>query len=129
MRYEFIRQERSNFPVSRICQVMNVSKSGYYAWIKNPQSKRAIENHKLLEEIKHFHKLSKGIYGSPRIHQDLLRNGFVCGKHRIERLMKANQIYAKTKRKFKATTYSDHSYHVAENILNRKFKVKEINKA
>lgn len=128
MKYEFIKEQSTEFSVSRICRIMDVSKSGYYAWLKAPKSRRELENEMLLEKITLSHEASGKRYGSPKIHQDLLDEGIFCGLHRVERLMKVNGIYAKTKKKFKATTDSDHSLPVSENILDRNFTVKEKDK-
>jgi len=121
-------EQSYEFPVSRICQIMNVSKSGYYAWITTPKGSRALENEKIVEKIRYFHDASGRCYGSPRIYRDLIDAGVSCGKHRVERLMKMNNISAKTKKKFKATTNSKHSYPIADNILNRNFIVEKKNK-
>jgi transposase InsO family protein len=128
MKYEFIKKHSEEFPVSRICQVMEVSKSGYYAWLKCPKSKRAIEDDFILERIIDSHDSSGGTYGSPRVYQDLKDEGINCGIHKVERLMHVNGICAKTVKKFKATTNSEHSYPVADNILDRNFVVEEKNK-
>ncbi len=128
MKYEFIRKISHEFPVSRICQVLNVSNSGYYGWIRNPKSKRELENEEILKEIKHFHVLSGERYGSPKIYHDLRDAGIKCGLNRVERLMRINNIRAKMKKKFKVTTNSKHNYPVAQNILERNFSVNEMNK-
>jgi transposase InsO family protein len=125
MKYQFIMEISNDFPISRICHVLNVSKSGYYSWLKAPKSNRELENDELVKKIKSFHEISEGVYGSPRIYNDLIESGVFCGIHRVERLMKVNNIYAKTKKKFKVTTDSEHSYPVAPNILNRDFIVEK----
>lgn len=108
--------------------MMNVSKSGYYAWLKCPKSKRAIENEIILGKIIYFHKESCETYGSPRIHQDLKDAGIVCSISKVERLMQINGIRAKSIKKFKATTNSSHSYPVSDNIVDRNFNVENKNK-
>jgi transposase InsO family protein len=79
--------------------------------------------------IKEIHQESKGEYGSPKIHQELRRRGTRCGQNRVARLMRKDGLKAKTIRKFKATTNSNHSLPVAENLLNRDFTPAEPNKA
>ena len=79
--------------------------------------------------IKEIHQESKGEYGSPKIHQELRRRGTRCGQNRVARLMRKDGLKAKTIRKFKATTNSNHSLPVAENLLNRDFMPAEPNKA
>lgn len=111
-----------------MCQVLKVSRSGYYAWLKKPESKRKKRNKELLTEIRKIYKVSRGTYGSPRITRVLKRQGITCGKNRVARLMRDNGIVAKTKRKFKATTNSKHNYPVAENLLNQNFTTDQPNK-
>ena len=83
MRYAFIWNHREAFPVGLMCQVLEVGTSGFYAWLKRPESLRSRENRRLLVEIKAVHQRSRQTYGSPRIHADLQANGHVCGKHRV----------------------------------------------
>jgi len=103
--------------------VMEVSRSGYYAWIKRPESSRKIQDRELVKEIRKVHKISRGTYGSPRITRALKKKGIVCGKNRVARLMHDNGITGKTKRKYKATTNSKHNYPVAENLINQNFNI------
>ncbi len=111
-----------------MCQIFEVSRSGYYAWLKRPESKRAASNKKLLEEIRKMHKKHRYTYGSPRLTIALKEAGIACSRNRVARLMRENGIYAKTKRKFKATTDSRHNYPVAENLVNQNFSVDRPNK-
>ena len=111
-----------------MCRVLRVSRSGYYAWVERPQSRRARENRRLLVLIRIAHKKSRKTYGSPRVHRQLLRNGEICGEARVAKLMAANGIRALQKRKFVVTTDSKHDHPVAENVLDRQFEVNEPNK-
>jgi putative transposase len=104
-----------------MCQVFNISRSGYYHWLKNPVSPRKKKDMQLKEKIRQIYKKSRQRYGSPRIHQQLLREGYAIGKKRVERLMSEIGICAVAKKKYKATTDSSHSKPVAENHLNRDF--------
>lgn len=117
------------FRVEKMCQVLEVSRSGYYAWIKRPKSNRKKLNEELVERIKKIFNQSRQTYGSPRITHVLKNQGISCSKNRVARLMKENNIRPKTKRKFKATTNSKHNYPVADNILNRNFNPTEPNQA
>ena len=110
-----------------MCQILDVSRSGYYAWISRPESHRKRSNRDLLERIKKIYKVSRETYGSPRVTKALNNDGIKCGKNRVAKLMKENNIAAKTKRKFKATTNSKHSYPVAPNLLNQNFKATKPN--
>lgn len=121
MIFPLICHLQAEFPVSVMCDVLKVSRSGYYAWLRRPESKRKAEDKALSEVIKEIHKDSNGEYGSPKIHQELRRRGTRCGHNRVARLMRKDGLKAKTIRKFKATTNSDHNLPVAENLLNRDF--------
>ena len=117
------------FRVTKMCQVLKVSRSGYYYWLKYPISQRKIKDMELKQKIKQIYQKSRQRYGSPRIYQQLLREGCSIGKKRAERLMQEMDIYAVAKRKYKATTDSAHSSPVAENHLNRDFAPKKPNQA
>lgn len=114
MRYPFIEAEKVNFPMAVLCRVLAVSRSGFYAWRKRPESNRGRENRRLAVKIRTIHRVSRKIYGSPRIHDALREAG-------VARIMRAAGIRAKTVRRFKATTDSAHPHPVAENILAQDF--------
>jgi putative transposase len=92
--YEFIKAHRGEYGVEKICRVMGISRSGYYAWLKEPVSNRAQEDARLLRLIRASYVASHGIYGSPRIFLDLREAGETCSKHRVARLMRINGIRA-----------------------------------
>ncbi|MDO8746790.1 MAG: IS3 family transposase [Thermodesulfovibrionales bacterium] len=121
MKYWFMDQHRSWHGVQRMCRVIGASRSGYYGWRRQPQSKRHKDNEKILMEIKESHKNSRRAYGSPRITKDIQARGTKCSENRVARLMKVHGIIAKTKKKFKATTNSKHNLPVAPNLLNQNF--------
>ena len=104
-----------------MCRVLEISSSGYYAWLKRGESRRVREDRRLLVEIKAIHQENRKTYGSPRIHAELKDRQGHCGKKRIARLMRESGIRAKQKKKFKATTDSKHSHPVAPNLLQRNF--------
>ena len=104
-----------------MCRVIGASRSGYYRWKRQPQSKRQKDNEKILMEIKESHKNSRRAYGSPRITKDIQARGTKCGENRVARLMKIHGIAGKAKKKFKATTNSKHNLPVAENLLSQNF--------
>jgi len=124
-----MKDHQAEFPVSVMCSVFQVSRSGYYSWIKRPESKRSRENNELAQEIAEIHRESNGIYGCPKIHGELQRRGKRHGKNRIARLMRKDGLHAKTKRKFRVTTDSSHSQPVAANLLNREFSPARPNQA
>lgn len=123
MKFQFMKEHSKEHSIEKMAKVLGVSKSGYYAWLKRPVSKRALENEKLLEDIKTIHKESRETYGSPRMYKDLRKRGIKCGERRVARLMRENNIRSKASKKFKATTNSNHSNPVAENLLARELKV------
>lgn len=122
MKFRFIFDHRGTFKVGRMCKLLNVSRSGYHAWFKRPESRRKCENRALEAKIRVLHAVSHGIYGAPRIHRDLTDDGIRCSKNRIARIMRKAGIRSRTKKKFKATTNSKHNFPVAPNLLNQKFK-------
>ena len=127
MKYCFIDQHRSCHGVKKMCRVIGASRSGYYRWRKQPQSKRRKENEKILMEIKESHINSRRTYGSPRITDELRSKGIKCGRNRVARIMKMHGIVAKAAKKFKATTNSKHNLPVAENLLNQNFETEKPN--
>jgi putative transposase len=101
-----------------MCEVLEVSRSGYYAWRNRKPGKLWKENEQLLDRVKEIHQKSRRIYGSPRITAELRDQGTRCGKNRIARIMKDNGIRAELKRRFrKTTTESKHGYSLAANLL------------
>ena len=116
-----MQQHKTEFPISVMCEVLSVSRSGYYAWLKNPESKRKQSNSKLREKIRTIHRDSGEAYGSPRVYQALKEQGETCSENRVARLMREDGLRAKTKRRFKATTNSEHNLPGAPNLLDRNF--------
>jgi putative transposase len=105
-----------------MCKVMSVSRSGYYYWLADRPSKRAIENKSILILIKTSFTASKGRYGSPRITKDLTAQGQTVSRPRVARLMKKAQIKSIVQKKYVvATTDSNHAYPLADNHLDRNF--------
>jgi len=121
MRYQFIQAHQDEFPVRRLCSVLGVSPSGYYAWQGRPVSPRVQANQELRLEIRAVHARSRGTYGSLRVHADLVARGFQAGKNRVARLMRAENMHGRRKTKQPHTTDSQHGYPVAPNRLNRDF--------
>lgn len=111
-----------------MCQVLKVSRSGFYAWLKAIPSKRALTNQRLTEEIRKIYQESMLTYGSPRITRELKDRKIAVSRPRVARLMRKACIRSIIKRKFRVTTLSDHHYRIDENKLNRNFEVKETGK-
>ncbi len=116
-----IQAEKASFPIALMCRQLELSRSGYYAWEKRPVSQRQQDDELLLEKIKASHRSSRGTYGSPRIHDDLVENGASVGRHRVARLMRENTITARPLKRFRKTTDSAHDHPVAPNLLERNF--------
>jgi len=122
MKFGFVDEHRRRWPVRMMCATLELSVSGYYAWRTRPQSRRAVDNRALLEEIRRVHADSSGIYGSPRVHATLRRRGRRVGRSRIERLMRQAGLrgLAALPRRVR-TTDSRHTYPIAPNRLGRNF--------
>ena len=123
-----MKELRLHYPLPHLCQVLNVSASGYYSWRERPPSKWSREESRLELEIKAMDKRTRHTYGAERLQRELAEQGVHVGICRIKRIRRKLGIYCKQKRKFKATTNSKHTLPVAENILNQQFKVYEPNK-
>ena len=129
MRFAFIDAEKATWPVEVQCEVLEVSRSGYYAWRGRAPSPRAAEDAKIILEIKAAHGAARGVYGSPRMHRELRAKGRCVGRKRVERLMRQQGIVARRKRRFRKTTDSNHPDPIAPNVLARGFKVELPNTA
>lgn len=123
MRYEFIRDYRTEFRVSKMCAVLEVSRSGFYLWLRNPESERDRDNRLLLSEMRMAFDRNRQVYGSPRLTVELNDTGVSCSENRVARLMRQSGIRAVGKCKNRVTTNSKHNHPVAENLLNRDFSV------
>jgi len=121
MKFKFIFDHRETFKVGRMCKLLRVSRSGNYAWINRPESRRSCENRQIQDKIRVLHAASHGIYGAPKIHRDLIDAVIRCGKNRVARIMRKAGIRSRVKHKFKATTNSKHNLAVAANLLNQNF--------
>ena len=109
--------------------MLEVSTSGYYDWMDRPESTRSRENQRLTGKIRHFHRRSGGIYGSPKIHADLVEAGERCSVNRVARLMRTVDIKSKLARKFVITTDSKNTLAPAPDLLKRDFTVEQQDKA
>ena len=121
MRFSLVDQAKGEFPVHRLCGVLGVSQSGYFAWKGRPASDRQQQDMVLLAHVRSSFALSNGTYGSPRMTRELQDNGLSVGRRRTSRLMRENGLAARQKRRFKRTTDSQHSWPVAANLLEQDF--------
>ena len=127
MKYGFMDENRSAFPVEKMCQALRIVRSGYYRWRTAGPSRREQENRKLTDEIREIHEASWKIYGVPRVYRELKDRGVACSENRVCRLMKKAGIRSRVKRKYRATTDSRHSLPIAPNWLERKFEARAPN--
>lgn len=116
-----ISELRLAYFVSLLCRVLEVTTSGYYAWVKRSLTVRQREEMRLELEIRAAHNRTRQTYGPERLQRDLADNGVVVGVHRIKRIRRKLGLRCRQKRKFKATTDSRHSLPVAGNLLDQKF--------
>lgn len=123
MRYRFIHQHRDTWPIDVQCRVLEVSRSGYYAWRTRPESRATRRRNELIQLIRQIHQRPHHAnYGAPRIHRELLAQGQTCNRKTVEKLMCTAGIRARTCRRFRVqTTDSRHSWPIAPNRLARQF--------
>jgi putative transposase len=122
MRYEFIAAHEGEYGVKRMCQTLEVTRSGYYAWRSRPAGVREQANQALAAQIKQEHLSSRQTYGSPRIHAALQRKGVTCGRNRVARLMQLHGIVArKSRKRYPVTTQRQPGAIPAPNLLRRDF--------
>jgi len=121
MRFQFIKDHRNEFPVTRMCQELDVSPSGYYAWRHRPPSAREMANQKLLKKIEAVYNDSDKTYGSPRIYRELKAQGETCSENRVARLMKLRKLRAKQVKRYKSTTKRNKKNRAAPNLLKQDF--------
>jgi putative transposase len=122
MKFDFIRQNLLSYPIRVVCLVLEVSRSGYYAWLKRPASVRATRRVELAGKIREVHEHNRRVYGSPRVHRALLARGESVCENTVAAVMRDQQIRARTKRKYvPCTTDGNHACAVAGNVLDRQF--------
>jgi len=121
VRFALIDRAKAKFPVHRLCGVLGLSQSGYFAWRGRPACRRQRDDMVLLAHVRSGFALSNGTYGSPRMRRELQDAGLVVGRRRIARLMRDNGLQARHKRRFKRTTDSHHAGPIAPNLLDQDF--------
>ena len=121
MRYQVIEEHRGEYPVSLLCETLEVSVSGYYDWRKRPMSQHAQADAELAEQMQAAYYAHRKVYGSPRLYVELREQGISCSRKRIARLMRELGLCARRARHHTRTTCSDPDARVASNVLNRHF--------
>ena len=129
MRFAFIATEKAWYPVALMCRVLQVSRSGYYAWCKRPAAERVGKDQRLTLEVAAIHAESRGRYGSPRVHAELRERGQRIARKRVARLMRAAGLRARARRRFRSTTDSQHAMAIKGNLLARRFAVSAPNRS
>ena len=128
MRYRAIQEHDRRDPIRLMCRALAVSAAGYDAWRSRPESARSVTARTMLSAIRVIHRESRETYGSPSIWDALVNQGHRIGEHRVARLMRQDGIRAKTVKKWRATTQSQHRFPVAENTRDRQFTVASPNR-
>jgi transposase InsO family protein len=108
-------------PVTTLCRILRISRSGYYAWCDRPESAHARQDRQLRVRVQASFEASRKRYGSPRVWEDLVEDGIHISRKRVVRLMQEQGLRARARKRFKSTTMSDHDQPVAANLLNREF--------
>ena len=128
MKFAFMKEHCVEFCVEKMANILEVCRSGYYAFLKRQPSKRAIENQRLIDEVKEIHEKSRRTYGSPRIHAELKKKGESCSRKRVAKLMQRGQIQAKMRKKWVVTTCPGRKGSaIAPNYLDQNFMSAEPN--
>jgi putative transposase len=121
VRYRFIEAHRGAWPVRLMCQVLHISTGGYYEWRRRPACAQQQRREALVAGIEAIHHEVEARYGSPRVHAELVARGQACCVNTVAKLMRQHGIAARTRRKFRGTTDSNHGRPVAENLVDRQF--------
>jgi putative transposase len=119
--FRFIAVEKATFPISLLCQVLGVSRSGFHAWVGRPPSPQARADAVLVEQIRAIHTRSRGTYGVPRVHAELRFQGVRVGRKRVERLMRQAGLSGLVKRRRGRTTIRVPGVRVADDLVQRDF--------
>jgi transposase InsO family protein len=120
-----MKRERSNFPVNLMAHVLEVSRSGYYDWLHRKPSERKLHDERMKPLVRAVHEFSRKTYGSLRMQSELADNGVILGRDQISRLRRELGLKCIQKKKFKATTNSNHDLPVVPNLLEQDFSVME----
>lgn len=123
MKFAFVEAEKAHWPVAALCEMLEISRSGYYAWATRPEARRVRDDAEVVAEIKAAHEVGRGAYGSPRVVRALRRNGRRISEKRVARLMRKEGIFGRKKKRFRKTTDSNHTDPIAPNVLQRCFQV------
>jgi transposase InsO family protein len=129
VKYAWIEDQGDQYPVSRMCRVLRVSRTGYLQWRVREPSTRQRRNDKLGAQLRVIHAENDRNYGRIRLWRALVKQGQRVGQERVRRLMKLNGLKSVHRRPYRVTTCSDHAKPVAENLLDRRFHQSEVDRA
>ena len=121
MKYAQIERCRERYSIQMMCRLLGVSRSGYYASKHRPEGIRARRDRELMAEVKRVHAASRGVYGSPRVHAELVAEGYALGRHKMARLMRLGRLRGCPKKRYRRTTQREPRHAVAENLLKQDF--------
>lgn len=127
MKFRFIRDHQDQYRVRVMCRVLEVSPSGFYDWLGRRPAPRTVDDATLLLEIREIFEASKQLYGSPRVHAELIHRGRRTSRKRVARLMRQEGLVARRPPRFRKTTLSEHDRRIAPNILKRCFHARAVN--
>jgi putative transposase len=122
VRFRFIATEKAHHSLSLLCRCLRVTRSGFYAWRRRPESAHAAQDRRLKVLVRTSFEESAHRYGSPRIYRDLLEQQVRVSRKRVIRLMQEDRLKARLRKRFRGTTMSDHDQPVAANLLARQFR-------
>ena len=121
--FGYVREQVQQFPVAKLCRVLGISRSGYYAWNRRAPSRRSSQDQVLARRINTIHLGSHGTYGAPRIHAELAEEGVRVGRKRVAHVMRQNGVRGVSRRKWTTTTVRDRAASVAPDLVKRNFEV------
>jgi putative transposase len=130
LRFHFVHQHRELWPIDLQCRILEVSRQGYYQWLDQTPSARAEKQQAIVSQIKRIHALHRhDVYGSPRMHKEILKQEIQCCENTVARLMKQAGIRARRSKKYRVTTTdSKHDLPIAPNRLNQRFTCSNMNR-
>jgi putative transposase len=120
--FRFIAAEKADYPISLLCRVLGVSRSGFHAWQRRPPSDRELADAWLVERIRGIHTESRQTYGARRVHRALRHRGVHVGRKRVERLMRKERLSGLVPKRYRRTTIRVPGVRVADDLVDRNFK-------
>ena len=126
MKYSFITQHKNTYPIRLMCQVIGVSRNGYYNYRRNGGSEIPPEDQEMMDCICRLDESSKNSYGSRRMKRALNALGYTCSRQKARRLMKKAGVWVRNRKKYKLTTNSNHKQPVFDNLVSGQFDMENL---